>query len=71
MEIYIEIPPPVILCGLRPWRRHHLCLGQDKRVARRTWRRNLNMIMKRMTHDPETYYDEGFNVHTLTSWDVD
>lgn len=42
----------------------------QKRNANRRHRRALNAATRRMTHDPERFYDEGFNAPSLSSWDL-
>ncbi len=32
--------------------------------------RKGHKITRRMTHDPETFYNEGFNTPSLSSWDL-
>lgn len=42
----------------------------EKRNANRRHRRAFNAATRRMTHDPERFYDEGFNAPSLSSWDL-
>ena len=41
-----------------------------KRIANRRHRRALNRITRRMQHDPESFYSEGFNAPSLSTWDL-
>lgn len=45
-------------------------LSRDKRNANRRHRRALNRATRQMAHDPERWWDEGFNVPSLSSWDL-
>lgn len=55
--------------------RRYICYSakskrDDKRIANRRHRRAFNRITQRLTHDPETFWDEGFNVPTLSDWEI-
>lgn len=42
----------------------------DKERARRKYRHQLAMAMRRIEHDPDMFEDEAFNVQPYTSWDI-
>jgi len=53
----------------------YICCGRhghsaDKRYANRRHRRALNRSTRLMCHDPERWWDEGFNAPSLSSWDL-
>ena len=55
--------------------RRYACIGEDtiryeKRNANRRHRRALNLATRQMCHDPERWWDEGFNAPSLSSWDL-
>lgn len=55
--------------------RHIICFDRinarwDKRNANRRHRRALNHVTRGFIHDPERFYDEGFNAPSLSSWDI-
>lgn len=55
---------------------HYICQSatgkrHEKRIANRRHRRALNRVTRGFTHDPERFYDEGFNAPSLSSWDLD
>ncbi len=41
-----------------------------KKNANRRHRRMLNAATRRMTRDPERWWDEGFNAYSLSSWEL-
>ncbi len=41
-----------------------------KKNANRRHRRMLNAAVRRMTHDPERWWDEGFNAYSLSAWEL-
>ncbi len=43
----------------------------EKRNANKRHRRALNRITEKFAHDPESFFDEGFNVPSMSAWDVD
>ena len=45
-------------------------IRDEKRIANRRHRRALNKATRKCQHDPERFYDEGFNAPTLSSWDL-
>lgn len=42
----------------------------EKRNANRRHRRALNRTTRKFINDPESFYDEGFNAPSLSSWDL-
>jgi hypothetical protein len=42
----------------------------EKRNANRRHRRALDAAVRRLTHDIERWYDEGFNAPSLSSWEL-
>lgn len=46
------------------------CMRYEKRIANRRHRRALNRATDKMIHDPDRWWDEGFNAPSLSSWDL-
>jgi len=55
--------------------KRYICVSEkvvrwEKRIANRRHRRALDRITRQMAHDPERWWDEGFNAPSLSSWDL-
>ena len=45
-------------------------IRNDKRVARRRYRRSLGCAVHQFTRDPERFESETFRVKLYTGWDI-